>query len=361
MRILIFGLTISSSWGNGHATLWRGLTRALAQRGHLVTFFERDVPYYASHRDLHECPGGELVLFTEWSDVVDRAHTAMRAADAVLVTSYCPDARAVAALMLREAEGVRCFYDMDTPVTLSRLDRGEPVEYLPDEGLGAFDLVLSYTGGAALDALRDRLGARRVAPFYGAIDPETYQRGEWRPEYGASLSHLGTYAADRRVALDALFLAPATRRPDLRFLVAGSMYPADFGWQPNVFYIPHVWPGDHADFYSSSDFTLNITRGAMARMGYCPQGRLFEAAACETVLLTDTWSGLDTFFAPGEELVVVENADEVVAALEMPASRRRAIGTAARARVLRQHTSAHRATELEHLLTGAACPVPAPA
>lgn len=352
MRIVIFGLTVSSSWGNGHATLWRGLIRALGKRGHQVTFFEHDVPYYARHRDLERLEGGSLILYRDWDEAVPDARRAIENADVAMVTSYCPDARAATELV-QKGSCTRCFYDMDTPVTLARLDRGDAVEYVPEDGFRRFDLVLSYTGGAALEALRTRLGARRAEALYGAIDPDEYVPGRPRPEFAASLSHLGTYAPDREAVLTRLLIDVARQRPDDRFLVAGPLYPPQFAWLPNVFYLPHVSPEQHRDFYASSAFTLNVTRGSMARLGFCPSGRLFEAGACESVVLTDVWAGLEQFFAPGAELIGVNTPEDVLATLSLPEHRRREIGRAARARVLREHTSAHRADELERLLAAA--------
>jgi len=269
------------------------------------------------------------------------------------VTSYCADARAASDLLLAASPDtcVRGFYDLDTPVTLARLDAGQEIEYLPRQGLAPFDLVLSYTGGEALDALRTRLGARHVEPLYGSVDPDRYQRGLPQPPFEATLSYLGTYAADRQAMLDRLFMEPARRRPDDRFLIGGSQYPAEFSWLTNVCYVRHVPPSDHPDFYASSRFTLNVTRGAMARMGFCPSGRLFEAASCEATILTDYWPGLETFFEIGSELVAVADADGVIDALQMSERARRRIGEAARARVLQSHTAAHRAEALEDLLS----------
>jgi spore maturation protein CgeB len=346
MRLVIFGLTVSSSWGNGHATHWRGILRALARRGHEVTFFERDVPYYATHRDCHALPYVDLVLYGDWPDVSNHAAHAVQNADASIVTSYCPDALAAAELIC-SAAGVRCFYDMDTPVTLERLERGESVEYIPADGLRAFDVVLSFTGGKALDELRDRLGARAVAPLYGTIDAEEYVPGSKRPEFTATLSHLGTYAADREEQLTRLLLDVARRRPDRRFLIAGPKYPPQFNWLSNLYYMEHVSPSLHRDFYSSSEFTLNITRSAMAKMGFCPQGRLFEAAACEAVVISDRWEGLDHFFDIGDEIRCASTTEEVLEVLQMNEGDRKRIGLAARARVLAHHTADHRAHELE--------------
>jgi spore maturation protein CgeB len=355
VRIVVFGLTVSSSWGNGHATLWRGLIRALGARGHVTRFFERNVPYYEAHRDLVELPGGSLTLYDDWTAVAGAARRALHGADVAIVTSYCPDARPATELVC-DARVLRVFYDLDTPVTLARLEAGDEVAYVPAGGLGHFDLVLSYTGGAALDALSSRLGARRVAPLHGSVDPDVYRRGEPRAAYEAMLSYLGTYAADRQAALQTLFLEPARQRPEWRFLIGGSQYPRDFPWAPNVHYVPHVWPGDHPHFYASSRFTLNITRGPMARLGHCPSGRLFEAAACEAVILSDAWPGLDAFFEPGRELLVVDSADAVAGALELPDADRRRMGAAARARVLDAHTAEQRAIAFEQLTAAAARP-----
>jgi spore maturation protein CgeB len=264
MRIVVFGLSITSSWGNGHATLWRALVRALAERGHSVTFFERQAPWYAAHRDLASPPGAAVVLYDDWPEAA--ARRAVDLADVMIVTSYCPDARAAAAL--ERSSATRVFYDLDTPVTLAHLELGQDVPYLPEAGLGGFDLVLSFTGGEALTALRDRLGARVVAPLYGSVDLEAYAPGRGSPRFASTLSHLGTYASDRRAALDALFLEVARRRPADRFVLGGSLYPSDLEWSPNVDHFRHVAPGDHPELYASSAWTLNITRGAMARMGY---------------------------------------------------------------------------------------------
>ncbi|MBP7147070.1 MAG: glycosyltransferase [Acidobacteria bacterium] len=350
MKLVIFGLSVSSSWGNGHATLWRGILRALAGLGHQVVFFERDVPYYANHRDLWELPGGELLLYGGWDEVLPAARRHLAQADAAMVTSFCPDGLVAAELVLGSRVPCRCFYDLDTPVTLQNLAAGAPVPYLPPQGLGGFDLVLSYTGGAALDELRRRLGARRVAPLYGSVDPRAHRPAPPRPEFTGDLSHLGTYSADRFEPLRELLLAPAARLPGRTFVIGGSMYPAAFPWTANIRYIPHVPPQDHPAFYCSSPLTLNVTREPMAAMGYCPSGRLFESAACGVPVLSDAWDGLDAFFAPGSEILVARTADEAIAALTLPPERLAEIGRAARARALAEHTAEHRARELLDLL-----------
>jgi spore maturation protein CgeB len=354
MRHVIFGLTVSSSWGNGHATIWRGLCRALARRGHQVTFFERDVPYYAAHRDLQSTDSYQLILYSGWKEIEECAREAVAAADSAIVTSYCPDALDAADLILDSSAPVRVFYDLDTPVTLERLRTEGSVDYLPACGLEPFDLVLSYAGGRALDELRQHLGARRVAALYGSVDPEVHKPVASDANYHSDLSYLGTYAADRQPALQQLFLDPARRSPEKKFLVGGALYPQDFPWGDNVSFVSHVPPPQHPAFYSSSKLTLSVTRAAMAEMGYCPSGRLFEAAACETPVLSDAWDGLEEFFEPGREILVASSASDVVEFLALSPEELRSIGCAARQRVLAEHTADHRSQQLLKLLEMAA-------
>ena len=347
MKIVIFGLAVSSSWGNGHAALWRGLIGALLAAGHRVVFFERDVPYYREHRDLWELPdGGELALYPDWPAALPHMRAALAGADVGMVTSYCPDALAATRLLQDSTAAVRCFYDLDTPVTLARLEAGEAVDYIGVDGLGAFDLVLSYTGGGALEALRSRLGARRVVPIYGSVDPALHRPAPPRPAYDALLSYLGTYAADRQEALERLFVKPARALPEQRFVIGGAQYPESFPWTPNTFFVRHLPPPEHPAFYSSSRFTLNVTRDAMARMGWCPSGRLFEAAACGVPILTDAWAGLDSFFEPGREILVAHSTEDALAALRTGTDELAAIARRARERTLSEHSAARRAAEM---------------
>jgi spore maturation protein CgeB len=348
MKLVVFGLAVSSSWGNGHAVLWRALIRALAARGHATTFFERDVPYYARHRDLTVLAGGRLVLYPEWMAALPRAERAVAEADAAIVTSYCPDALAAGEVVLA-APCLSVFYDLDTGVTLARLAAGEPVFYIGPQGLAPYDLVLSYTGGSAVAALEQRLGARRVAPLYGSVDPDSY-RPTAAATPRAALSYLGTYAADRQDALERLFVTPARQRPEMRFLIGGAQYPEGFPWLPNIAFLGHVAPGDHPRFYAAAQATLNVTRPAMAASGWCPSGRLFEAAACTAAILSDWWDGLDAFFEPGREIVIVHDSEDVLAALDQGEAELARIGARARERALAEHTAARRAAELEGLI-----------
>lgn len=353
MKLVIFGLTISSSWGNGHATLWRGLCRALVRRGHRVVFFERDVPYYAHHRDLIELPGVTLCFYQSWSAVLPVAREQLADADAGMVTSYCPDGVAASELVGCSPVRLRTFYDMDTPVTLERVRGGQPVSYIGPRGLRDFDLVLSYTGGKALEELRTLLGAPRVAPLYGSVDPSTHYPVPSVDAYRADLSYLGTYADDRQRMLQALLVETSRRLPRRRFLIGGSLYPESFPWGENICYIPHVPPPEHPSFFCSSTFTLNVTRGAMAEMGYCPSGRLFEAAACAAPLISDCWEGLEQFFSIGAEIAIARTTEEVMAALEMSPDRIARIGRAAQERVLAEHTADQRVRDLERAMDAA--------
>ena len=350
MRIVIFGLTVSSSWGNGHATLWRSLIDAMTRRGHLVSFFERDVSYYADTRDVESLPqGGELVFYKSLAEVQATAQDRLAAADLAICTSYCPDGREACEWTLKSAARIRCFYDLDTPVTLEALDHGNVPEYLPKAGLSEFDLVLSYTGGRAVDELRRRLGARTVVPLYGSANPATHFPVEPDTKLRSAMSYLGTYAADRQAGVERLFIAAASRLPEERFLIGGAQYPDGFPWASNIHFVSHLPASAHPAFFCSSRVTLNVTRAAMARYGFCPSGRLFEAAACGTPILTDTWDGLASFFTPAVEILPVGSADEVVEVLRMPVEQLRTVGEAARRRVLRDHTGEARVIELERI------------
>ncbi len=354
MRFVIFGLTLSSSWGNGHATLWRGLLKALAQRGHTATFYEKDVSYYAGVRDGWEAPANiGLRLYCDLEDLELECKRELTLADVAIVTSYCPQGAEVCRLVLASPIPMKVFYDLDTPVTLDALRSGVAIPYLPLKGLGDFDLVLSFTGGRALDELKSRLGARRVAPLFGWVDSETHRPAAPVDEFRCLLGYLGTFAADRQAALEELLVKPAKAKPADRFVIGGAQYPRDIVWSNNVHFVQHLSPGLHSSFFSSGRATLNVTRRAMAEYGYCPSGRLFEAAACGAAILTDRWDGIDSFFKPEVQILLVSSSEDVLAALALSDHELRLIGEAARTRVLEDHTAMCRAVELEHILQGA--------
>jgi spore maturation protein CgeB len=358
MKLVVFGLSVSSSWGNGHATLWRGLIHALAALGHSVSFYERDTQYYAAHRDCFALPNGELHLYSDFESTRAHAARSLRGADVGMVTSYCPDAIAATQLLLDgSAPLIRAYYDLDTPITLDRLARGESVPYIGPFGLDPFDVVLSYTGGSALTQLRSVLGARRVAPLYGSVDPRLHAPARPIERFRSHLSYLGTYAAERQAALDELFLLPARAQPERTFAIGGSQYPDDFRWAPNINYLRHVPPAEHAAFYCSARLNLNVTRAPMAALGYCPSGRLFEAAACGAALISDVWPGIEEFYRPGEEVLLARDRADVIAALEASDLELQRLGQRARERTLEEHSMQRRAAQLIEILEGARAPL----
>ena len=346
MKIVILGLTITSSWGNGHATTYRGLVRGLARRGHDVLFLERDKPWYADNRDLQAPSYGRTALYAGLDDLAQRWTAALRGADLVIVGSYVPDGIEVARLAQREAGGLVAFYDIDTPVTLAALDAGA-CDYLTPVLLRGFDLYLSFTGGPTLRLLEDELGARAARPLYCSADPDIYQPDPDAAP-GWDLGYLGTYSPDRQPTLDALLCEPARAWPEGRFVVAGPQYPEACAWPASVARIEHLPPDRHRAFYAGQRFTLNVTRADMIRRGHSPSVRLFEAAASGVPIISDWWEGLDAFFRPGEEILIAHEAADVLRALrDVPEARRRAVAERARARVLGAHTGDHRAAELE--------------
>jgi len=358
VKIVIFGLTISSSWGNGHATPYRAIIRALDRLGHEVHFFEKDVPYYSSRRDFGSCSYCRLTFYSHWDEVREQALSIARDSDVVITASFLPEGKRINDEILELARPLRVFYDLDTPVTLKTMAESE-VEYLCPEQLSAFDLVLSFTGGRILQELEDRHDVRMVRPLYGCVDPDDYLRAEPSRDFACDLSYMGTYSADRQEKLNELLLEPARRHPEKNFLLAGSLYPWQWQWPVNVRRIEHVVPADHPRFYSSSKITLNLTRGEMAANGWCPSGRFFEAAACGTPLITDAWEGLDSFFDPQRDLRVVTRAEDVEEALETPDCNLQSMAVRARQRTLEEHTGVVRARQLLEYLEQARSHSPA--
>lgn len=347
MRIVILGLSITSSWGNGHATIFRGLVRELVQRNHDVTFLERDVPWYADNRDLPHPPHGRTFLYHGLDDLKHRFTTTVRDADLVIVGSYVPQGVAVGQWVCQTAHGLPAFYDIDTPVSLAKLDRGDH-EYLTPELIRRYRLYLSFTGGPTLDRLEREFASPCARPLYCCVDPDAYFPQEVDPASQDDLGYMGTYSDDRQPPLEQLMLDAARRWSVGRFVVAGAGYPADTEWPANVRHIEHLPPPRHNDFYNRQRFTLNITRADMIRAGYAPSVRLFEAAACATPVISDRWPGLDTFFTPGEEILLADDADDTLRYLTtLDRQERDAIADRARQRVLTTHTAAHRARELE--------------
>jgi spore maturation protein CgeB len=337
-------LSITSSWGNGHATTYRALVKGLARRGHRILFLERDVPWYAAHRDLPQSRFATTRLYRDLDELRTGFTGTIEAADLVVLGSYVPDGVAVARWMLQVATGVRAFYDIDTPVTLGKLCRDDH-EYIAPDLVPRFDLYLSFAGGRALSALAHQFGARRPRPLYCSVDPDVHHAcaEPWRWDLG----YMGTYSPDRQPGLEALLLAPARALPERAFAVAGPQYP-NLAWPANVRHFEHLPPAAHASFYSAQRFTLNLTRADMVGLGCAPSVRLFEAAAIGTPIISDPWPGLETFFAADKEILIARSGGQVVSYLrDLDETSRQAIAAAAKRRVLAFHTLDQRALELE--------------
>jgi spore maturation protein CgeB len=345
LAIVILGLSITSSWGNGHATTYRALSKGLARRGHRVLFLERDVPWYAAHRDVPHSRFATTRLYRDLDELRTVFAGAVAAADLVILGSYVPEGVAVARWMLQVAAGVRAFYDIDTPVTLAKLRRSDH-EYLAPDLVPRFDLYLSFAGGRALSLLAQQFGARRPRPLYCSVDPDVHRARTEAVRW--DLGYMGTYSADRQPGLEALLLEPARRLPERAFAVAGPQYPPEPAWPANVEHFEHLPPARHASFYGAQRFTLNLTRADMVGVGCSPSVRLFEAAAIGTPIISDAWPGLETFFEPDREILIARSSEQVVSYLcDLDEARRQAIAAAARQRVLAFHTLDQRALELE--------------
>ena len=264
LTIVIIGLTITSSWGNGHATTYRGLVRELVRRGHDVLFLEHDKPWYAQSRDLPNPPYCRTELYASVDELKQRFAHNVAAADLVIVGSYLPQGVEVGQWVTSIAGGTTAFYDIDTPVTMAKLARGD-YEYLSPPLIAKYDMYLSFTGGPLLERLEREYGSPRALPLYCSVDPELYRPVQSPIRW--DLGYLGTYSPDRQPPLQRLMLDPAARWHDGRFVVAGPQYPPEINWPSNVQRIEHLPPAEHCAFYNSQRFTLNITRSDMIRAG----------------------------------------------------------------------------------------------
>ncbi|WP_024511275.1 glycosyltransferase [Bradyrhizobium sp. ARR65] len=351
LKIVVIGLSVTSSWGNGHATTYRALLEALARRGHRVTFLERDMPWYRNNRDLTKPSSWTVRLYQHLQDMPRLFGPLIRDANLVIIGSYVPDGIAIAEWVTAHTQGLTAFYDIDTPVTLAGLDDG--LEYISAAMIPRFDLYLSFSGGPVPGMIEDVYGSPMARTLYCSADLALYRPRKAKPKW--SLGYLGTYSDDRQLQLEKLLLAPALEHPEQRFAVAGSKYPDHLAWPGNVERIEHIAPQDHPTFYAQQRFTLNVTRADMRSLGFSPSVRLFEAAACGAPIISDRWSGLETIFAPSSEILLASSPREVIEIInEMPEDTRLSIAEHARQRILRDHTPDHRAQQLENYYLEAA-------
>ena len=344
LQCCFLGLSITSTWGNGHATTYRALLKYLFQRGHKVTFLERDMPWYAANREFEQLSYCDIALYNSLDELRDRFAQVVRTSDVVVVGSYVPEGVLVGQWVNSISQNITAFYDIDTPVTLANLSNGR-CEYLSTELIPQYRLYLSFTGGPTLSFIERKLASPRARVLYCSVDPELYYPEPTPIQW--DLAYLGTYAADRQPALERLLLSVARKRPTGSFAVAGPQYPEEIDWPSNVKRIEHLHASEHRRFYNSQLFALNLTRRNMIQAGFSPSVRLFEAAACGVPILTDEWTGLDRFFHSGSEIIPVRTTADVASALSMPAERRLTVVERARRRVLRFHTAAVRANEFE--------------
>lgn len=345
MNVVIFGLSVTSSWGNGHATTYRSLIRGLAARWHDVLFLERDAPWYAGNRDEPNPHGARTEIYGDASEAMARFEEDVSEADLVIVGSFVPEGALIGKWVNSIAKGVTAFYDIDTPVTLAKL-AANSADYITPELIPTYDIYLSFTGGPTLRFIEATYGAPMARALYCSVDMDLYtprqQANRW------DLGYLGTHSSDRQPALEELLLQPARRWREGRFAVVGPMYPEDIAWPENVHRDIHLSPRQHPDFYAAQRFTLNITRAAMKEAGHSPSVRLFEAGACGTPVISDWWEGLDSLFEPGREILIANSAEDALRLLRDTGEfQRQAIGAAARRRVMQEHTPLQRALDLE--------------
>ena len=352
MKIVAFGLSITSAWGNGHATTFRALLEALHRRGHEILFYEKDLDWYASNRDLPAPPYCHVRLYKNWSEIAQQSLQELADADVGLVGSYFPDGIAATDRLLDSNASVKAFYDIDTPITISGLRQFGATEYLKAEQISGLDVYFSFTGGPLLREIEARFGARLTVPLYCSFDPREYRRFSVNKRFACDLSYMGTYAVDRQAKLEEFLLRPAEQLRGKQFIVAGPQYPKDIHWLKNVRRIMHLNPRWHARFYSSSRLTLNVTRREMVIAGYSPSVRLFEAAACGAAMISDNWPGLETFFTPGREILLPIDRQDVIRYLSLSDHELRQIGEAAQERALAEHTSEIRARQFESAVAG---------
>jgi spore maturation protein CgeB len=354
LKIVVFGLSVTSSWGNGHATTYRALLAALHRRKHRIVFFEKDEEWYASNRDLPNPEFCEVRLFHDWREALSSVRRELAGSDVAMLGSFFPEGIRAAQEIIDARSPVKAFYDIDTPITLSNLRVGG-ADYLTPQQVPEFDLYLSFTAGPILDQLEREFGARLALPLYCSFEPDNYYPRRIFRRYECDLSYMGTYAADRQEKLDELLTRPAERLQNRKFILAGPQYPSKLRWPKNVRRIRHLSPRWHPHFYSSSRLTLNLTRKGMVEWGYSPSVRLFEAAGCGCPIISDAWPGLDSIFKIGEEVLLAERALDVIQVLDGgDDGQLRTMGARARERVRDEHSSARRAEQFENYVASVA-------
>jgi len=351
MRIAFYGSSLLSSLWNGAATYYRGLLGDLAARGHAVTFFEPDAFGRQSHRDI-EPPDWAVVRVYPPTEEGVRAVVAEAAhADVVVKASgvgVFDEALLEGVVAASRPEAIRVFWDVDAPATLAEMRESD--DHIVRRMLPALDLVLTYGGGPPVVEAYEGFGARRCVPIYNALDPATHHPVDPEPRFACDLAFLGNRLPDREARVEAFFLDPAQRMPGRSFLIGGS------GWETrampaNVRSAGHIYTREHNAFNATPLAVLNVARDSMAATGFSPATRVFEAAGAAACLITDAWQGIELFLEPGREVLVARDGADVAALLQaLTPEQAKAIGTAARARILDEHTYERRGRQVDAIL-----------
>lgn len=343
LAIVVLGPSLTAR-GNEESGTYRGLLRDLGARGHDVLYLERG-PRRAAPRSSQKPASGRAEFYADLKELKDGFATAIREADFVMVGSQVEDGVAIGEWVTRIAQGATAFYDTDLPATMAKLLRGA-ADSVSASLIGRYRLYLSSTGGPLLNYMEEHYGSPMARPLYPSVDATLFfpEQNElkWDLGYG------GEYSQERLSLLDRLLVEPARRWSEGRFVVAGSGYPRSLHWPENVHRISRSPMGKRRAFYNSQRFALNVTLPGEIAIGFSPDARLFEAAACGTPVISDFWPGIDTFFTPDEEILISHSPDETLVYLEeIPELDRRRMGYRARERALTGYTTRHRAAELE--------------
>jgi spore maturation protein CgeB len=351
VKIAFYGSSLLSSYWNGAATYYRGLLRDLAGRGYAITFYEPDAFDRQQHRDIEPPDWAEVKVYPATDDGLRSVVAEAARADIVVKASgvgIFDDVLLEGVIAASRREAIRIFWDVDAPATLAEL-RQNPDHPLHG-AMRSLDIVFTYGGGPPVVAAYEGFGARRCVPIYNALDPTTHHSVPAEERFKADLSFLGNRLPDREARVEQFFLEPAARLPDRRFLIGGN------GWDtkampPNVRHVGHVYTREHNAFNTSPLAVLNIARDSMATTGFSPATRVFEAAGAGACLITDAWVGLELFLKENEEVLVARDGADVATHLQdLTRARARAIGTAARARILAEHTYMRRGAEVDRIL-----------
>lgn len=354
LNIAFFGSSLVSAYWNGAATYYRGIIRALDQLGHKITFYEPNAYDRQKHRDIADPDWARVVVY-ETSDAgeVMRALQSARYADLLIKTSGVgafDELLEPAILEMKSPHTLTAFWDVDAPATLDRVVTNPDDAFL--SLIPRYDLILTYGGGAPVVSAYELLGARACIPIYNALDPETHHQTQPDPRFSCDLALLANRLPDREARVEEFFLNVAARMPEKEFVLGGNGW-GDKSMPRNITYVHHVYTKDHNAFNSTPHAVLNVNRESMARYGFSPPTRIFEAAGAGACLITDDWEGIDMFLEPEREVLVARNGDDVAEHLRsLTPERAKQIGSAARKRILGQHTYAHRALELQEVLNG---------